>query len=104
VTCTWSAGGGAADRAYPAILEIAAPGVSKAAALAAVCAQWMVTPSEVAAFGDAPNDLAMLTWAGAGYAVANAHPDVLAATVHRVPSNDEDGVADRLERLLAGQA
>ena len=36
--------------------------------------------------------------------VANAHPDVLAATVHRVPSNDEDGVADRLERLLAGQS
>ncbi len=101
VACTWSAGRGGADQSYPAILEIAAPGVSKAVALAQLCRQWNVIPSEVAAFGDAPNDLEMLVWAGTGYAMANAHADVLAAVPHRVKSNDEDGVACFLESLLA---
>ena len=73
---------------------------SKAAALAELCAQWSVAPEHVAAFGDAPNDLPMLAWAGTAYAVANAHPAVLAATPHHLPSNDEDGVAQELERLL----
>ena len=102
VTCTWSAGHGAADLGYPSILEIAALGVSKSAALANLCTQWMVEPADVAAFGDAPNDLDMLIWAGAGYAVANAHPEVLAVAAHRVPTNDEDGVAQFLERITAG--
>jgi hydroxymethylpyrimidine pyrophosphatase-like HAD family hydrolase len=101
VECTWSAGHGAADRFYPTILELAAVGVTKAAALADLCAGWGIEPAEVCAFGDAPNDISMLEWAGTGCAVANAHPDVLALTPHRVPGNDEDGVAQFLESLLA---
>lgn len=104
VTCTWSAGHGRADRRYPAILEIGAPGVSKGAALAELCRQWSIEPAQVVAFGDARNDLDMLTWAGTGYAVANAHPEVLAATRHHAPTNDEDGVAQVLERLQAATA
>ena len=100
VACTWSAGHGSADRHYPAILEISAPGVSKAVALADLCTQWSVERSAVAAVGDAPNDLPMLAWAGTAYAVANAHPEVLAAADHRLPSNDEDGVAALLESLV----
>jgi hydroxymethylpyrimidine pyrophosphatase-like HAD family hydrolase len=101
VTCTWSAGTSAAT--YPTILEIAAPGVTKAAALAQLCAQWSVEPADVVAFGDARNDLEMLAWAGVGYAVANAHPEVLAAAAHSVASNDEDGVARFLEALTAAR-
>jgi len=56
------------------------------------------------AFGDAPNDLAMLRWAGRGVAVANAHPDVLQAVDVVAPSNQDDGVARTLERLLDGAA
>ncbi|CPU64621.1 phosphatase yitU [Mycobacteroides abscessus] len=40
-----------------------------------------------------PNDLPMLRWAGRSFAVANAHPDVLAAATDRTVSNDDDGVA-----------
>jgi hydroxymethylpyrimidine pyrophosphatase-like HAD family hydrolase len=47
----------------------------------------------VLAFGDMPNDLPMLAWAGTPYAMANAHTSVLAAVERRAPSNDEDGVA-----------
>jgi hypothetical protein len=50
-----------------------------------------------------PNDLEMLTWAGRGVAVANAHQDVLAAADEVCGPNSEDGVAARLEPLLAGR-
>lgn len=82
-------------------LEIAAAGVTKAWALAAHCATLAIEPSQVVAFGDMPNDLPMLEWAGQGIAVANAHPSVLAAASAITASNDEDGVAAHLERYLA---
>ncbi|WP_346012433.1 HAD family hydrolase [Streptomyces sp. SID3343] len=80
------------------LLEISAPGVTKAAALATHCRDRAITAAEVVAFGDMPNDLDVLRWAGAGYAVANAHPDVLAAVPRHTTSNDEHGVATVLER------
>jgi hydroxymethylpyrimidine pyrophosphatase-like HAD family hydrolase len=47
-----------------------------------------------------PNDLPMLTAAGHSYTMANAHPDVLRSARHRAPANDEDGVAQVLERFV----
>lgn len=85
-----------------ALLEISGLGVSKATTLARCCAERGITPDQVVAFGDMPNDLDMLTWAGTSYAVANAHPAVLAATTHRTASNEDDGVARVIEAMLAG--
>lgn len=82
------------------LLEISAAGVSKATTLAALCAERGVPAEEVAAFGDMPNDLPMLAWAGHPYAMANAHPAVLAAVESRAPANDDDGVAVVLSRLV----
>jgi hydroxymethylpyrimidine pyrophosphatase-like HAD family hydrolase len=48
-----------------------------------------------------PNDLPMLVWAGHGVAVANAHPEVLAAADEVTAANDDCGVAQVLERMLA---
>jgi Cof subfamily protein (haloacid dehalogenase superfamily) len=87
--------------AGPGLLEISAAGVSKATALARFCAQRGVDAADVVAFGDMPNDLAMLAWAGRGYAMADAHPDLHAAVDLRAPSNDDDGVAVVLEELFA---
>ncbi len=81
--------------------EIAARGVDKSAALARLCAALGIAPNEVIAFGDAPNDLPLLAWAGRGVAVANADPAVAALADEITLSNDEDGVAAVLERLLA---
>ena len=47
-----------------------------------------------------PNDLPMLRWAGFGYAMANAHAEVLAAADRVVGHHREDGVALALEALL----
>ncbi|MGH3321279.1 MAG: HAD family hydrolase [Streptosporangiaceae bacterium] len=82
------------------LIEISASGVSKASTLAVICEKRGIAPSEVVAFGDMPNDLPMLAWAGTAYAVANAHPTVLTAVTRHTPSNDDDGVARVLERLF----
>jgi len=84
------------------LAEVNPVGVTKATALATWCADLGIGASDAWAFGDMPNDLPMLQWAGRGYAVANAHPDVLAVAGHRCPSNDEDGVAVTLEPLVKG--
>ncbi|MEV4627643.1 HAD family hydrolase [Micromonospora sp. NPDC049523] len=82
------------------LVEISAAGVTKAAGLAWFCARHGVTADQVVAFGDMPNDLPMLAWAGRAVAVANAHPSVVAVADVVVGSNDADGVAVYLESLF----
>jgi Cof subfamily protein (haloacid dehalogenase superfamily) len=82
------------------LLELSAAGVSKAEALADWCAGRGVGPEAVVAFGDAPNDVPMLAWAGRSFAVANAHPEAVAAASDRCGSNADDGVAAVVEALL----
>jgi Cof subfamily protein (haloacid dehalogenase superfamily) len=84
------------------LIEISAAGVTKATTLSALAAERGIDASEVLAFGDMPNDLAMLAWAGTAYAVANAHPEVLAAVSRHTAGVEEDGVARVLERYFAG--
>ncbi|MFJ7767671.1 HAD family hydrolase [Streptomyces sp. NPDC097107] len=83
-----------------ALLEISGPEVSKASTLALCCAERGISHEEVVAFGDMPNDVEMLTWAGRSYAMGNAHPDVIAAASGRTVANNDDGVAVVIERLL----
>jgi hypothetical protein len=80
------------------LLEISAVGVSKATGLAELAQERGIGPADVVAFGDMPNDLPMLAWAGRGLAVANAHPEVLSAADEVIGSNDDDGVAAYLEQ------
>jgi Cof subfamily protein (haloacid dehalogenase superfamily) len=81
------------------LIEISAAGVTKGSGLSALCEELDLDRSEVIAFGDMPNDVSMLAWAGRGIAVANAHDEVLAVADEVTASNDEDGVALVLERL-----
>ncbi|MFI2352667.1 Cof-type HAD-IIB family hydrolase [Streptomyces sp. NPDC019443] len=83
-----------------ALLEVSGLGVSKASTLALCCAQRGISADEVVAFGDMPNDVEMLTWAGTSYAMGNAHPDVIAAASGRTVANNEDGVAVVIEQIL----
>ena len=82
------------------LLEISAAGVTKASTLRAVCAERGYRAEEAVAFGDMPNDLPMLAWAGHSVAVGNAHPEVLAAVDEITARHDDDGVAQVLERLF----
>ena len=81
------------------LVEAAAAGVSKASAVAELAASHGIAADQVLAFGDMPNDLPLLTWAGVSCAVANAHPAVLAAATRVIGGHDDDGVAGHLESL-----
>lgn len=83
-----------------AFCEITLEGVTKASALQRIAQAHGFTAADVIALGDMPNDLPALTWAGTAVAVANAHPEVLAAADVVTHSNDDDGVARHLESLL----
>ncbi len=82
------------------LLEVSGAGVSKASTLAALCEEQGHAPSAVLAFGDMPNDVPMLRWAGHGVAVGNAHESVLEVADEVTAPNDDDGVARVLERVF----
>lgn len=84
------------------LLGMSASGVNKGSTLALLCGEWGVAAEDVVAFGDMPNDLSSLTWAGSGYAMANAHPSLTepAAGLLSAPSHAEDGVARVVEEIL----
>jgi hypothetical protein len=81
-------------------LELCPPGVTKASGLAVVATGLGIDPADVLVFGDMPNDVPMFVWAGYGVAVANAHQEVLSVADDVTASNDQDGVARYLDRLL----
>ncbi|MFT4295819.1 MAG: HAD hydrolase family protein [Micropruina sp.] len=83
------------------LLEISAPGVTKASGLTALCAGLGVPPADVAAFGDMPNDLPMLTWAGHGYAIADGHPTVIGAGFRLAEGPQDEAVGRTILQLLS---
>jgi Cof subfamily protein (haloacid dehalogenase superfamily) len=93
VTTTWSSA--------HAMVEISARGVTKAATLAGLVDELGLRAADVLAFGDMPNDIGMLEWAGTSYAMANAHPLARQAAGHAALTNDQDGVAEVLELIFA---
>jgi hydroxymethylpyrimidine pyrophosphatase-like HAD family hydrolase len=90
VQCTHSSNDG--------LLEISAAGVTKASTLAQECDRLGVHARDVIAFGDMPNDIAMLGWAGRSWAVADGHPLARAAAGAVCPGPGQDGVAAVLEQ------
>ncbi len=83
------------------LVELSAPGVSKASMLARCCERLGVDRAHVAAFGDMPNDVDMLSWVGMPRVVANAHPVLHALDFPVVPSNAESGVGRTIHDWLA---
>lgn len=81
------------------LIELGAVGVDKSTGLAEVSAALGADAEDSIAFGDMPNDVAMLQWAGHGVAVANAHAQVLAVADAVTARNTDEGVAVYLERF-----
>ncbi|NKX55139.1 HAD family hydrolase [Arthrobacter mobilis] len=84
-----------------ALLEMARPGINKAVTLAHYAASLEIDAADVVAFGDMPNDIEMLEWAGHGYAMASGHPGAIDAARFKAPAFEDDGVAQILEARLA---
>ncbi|GAA3746969.1 HAD family hydrolase [Micromonospora maritima] len=90
----------ATHSSYSGLIEISAAGVTKAAGLAWYAARLGIDERDVLAFGDMPNDVPMLTWAGRAVAVGNAHPAVLEIADEVTGANTVDGVAAYLEKVF----
>lgn len=95
LTCTWSIGGPIG------LLEVSALGVTKAHTLQILAAELGVDLQHALAFGDMPNDLAMLHAVGHGYAMADAHPLLVDAGFPRAGHHDDSGVGREIERFLS---
>src|ERR1700677_2429545 len=73
---------------YPEYLEFIDMGVSKAVGIEAVANEYGIDRSEVLAFGDADNDIPMLSWAGHGVAMSKSSPGAQAAAKSVAPPGD----------------
>ncbi|MFB1294236.1 HAD family hydrolase [Mycobacterium sp. pW049] len=80
------------------LIEIVPLGISKATGIDELARPQGIEAADVVTFGDMPNDVPMLGWAGLGVAMGNAHPDAVAAADEVTATNAEDGVAQVLER------
>lgn len=92
-----------ATTSVPDNVEINAADGNKGAALTALARHLGIAPEEIMAFGDGNNDVTMLRAAGLGVAMGNAVEEAMAAADYITATNDEDGVAQAIEKLLAGE-
>ncbi len=84
-------------------IEINAAGVNKGTGLVNLGRMLGIRRKEIMAFGDGDNDIAMLREVGFGVAMANADEQVKAAADYITLSNEEEGVAEAIERLVLKQ-
>lgn len=84
------------------LLEISAAGVNKAAMLARYCGALGIDAADVAAFGDMPNDLTMLRWAGLPHIMADAHISLAQLDARRIGTNVESAVGRTIMEWLPG--
>ncbi|MFE2379701.1 HAD family hydrolase [Streptomyces sp. NPDC059398] len=84
------------------VVEILPLGLSKATGLSLAARRLKLTAADTIAFGDMPNDIPMFGWAAHGVAMANAHDSLKAVADEVTLSNEDDGIAVTLERLLRG--
>ncbi|TAM75976.1 HAD family phosphatase [bacterium] len=74
----------------------------KREALADLCRTYGISHERVMAIGDSRNDVPMLQWAGIGVVMGNALPEVRAMVALETATNDDDGVAEAIERYVLG--
>lgn len=85
------------------VIEIFDAPVNKWYGIERLCRRWRLDPRRTIAIGDDVNDLPLLAMAGLGVAVDNAQPAVKAVANRTCASNDDCGVADVIDALLAGR-
>ena len=81
-------------------LEVLPPGTSKGLALRRVARQLRIPLREVVAVGNELNDLEMIRVAGLGVAMGNSPLALRRAAGLVAPSNDEDGLAEVIQRFV----
>lgn len=83
------------------VVECFSPVVNKWYGITQLAGRLGIGADQIAAVGDDINDLEMIRYAGLGVAMGNAIPPVKAVSACETHTNDENGVAALIERLLA---
>ena len=92
----------AVKRSKPEFLEFVHPDVSKGEAMKFVAAYYGIDLCDVVAVGDSEIDISMIEAAGLGVAMENASAETKAAADIVCASNNDAGVADVIEKIIAG--
>ena len=87
-------------RSDPFFLEILPKGIDKAKRLEVLLEILGISREEMIACGDGYNDLSMIRFAGLGVAMGNAVLPVRNAADYITGTNDEDGVAQVVEKFM----
>lgn len=87
----------------PNYIEITHPDANKGSALRKLASMLDVDMADIMAFGDAPNDISMISSVGYGVAVGNAHPSVKEAAWYVTDTQGNDGVARAIEKFVLGE-
>ncbi|MHB1652401.1 MAG: Cof-type HAD-IIB family hydrolase [Desulfitobacteriaceae bacterium] len=87
-------------KSKPHFLEMIDSSVNKGVALEALAKRYGIAQEEVMAMGDSYNDLEMIRYAGLGVAMGNARSEVREVADIVTSTNEEDGVAEAIERYV----
>lgn len=87
-------------RSKPFFLEVMPHGIDKAASIAFLAKKLGIEQHEIIAVGNAGNDLSMVQYAGLGVWVDNVTPELRHEADFIVASNENDGVAEVVERFI----
>ena len=81
-------------------IHVKSPSVNKGDALRKAASLLGISTAEIAAVGDAPNDVEMLQVAGISFAVANSHELAKKAATHVTKRSHGEGVAEAVEKII----
>ena len=87
-------------RSQKYLVEVLTKGVNKAFGLEKLAQKLNIQPSEIAAVGDAANDIEMLEYAGLAIAMGNASEEVKAIADIVTDTNENNGVIKAIDKLI----
>ncbi|MED1674036.1 Cof-type HAD-IIB family hydrolase [Pallidibacillus thermolactis] len=82
------------------VIEIVKAGINKAVGVKKVAEYYNIPQERVIAFGDEDNDLEMIEYAHYGVAMGNAIEPLKEVAKDITKTNEEDGIAEYLEKML----
>ncbi|MDD6991853.1 MAG: Cof-type HAD-IIB family hydrolase [Oscillospiraceae bacterium] len=81
-------------------VEVVPNGIDKAESIKTLIGRLGISREEVIACGDGFNDVSMISYAGLGVCMSNGCDAAKAAADYIAPSNDEDGIAEVIEKFV----
>lgn len=91
-----------AARSQPYYLDVTHPDANKGHVVTALSELLSIPPAQIATIGDMPNDVLMFRKSGLSIAMGNASADVQRQAQFVTTSNEEEGFAKAMEKLILG--